>query len=493
GDGDNDFFACDGATGDVSLYTQGPANVFVPTTVATGVTSAGGFLCTYLRTADFNGDGQTDFVVGDHMFAGGVHIYIQSSGTFAKITPGLDLSWASPTGAQCNCLFALAAGDVNGDGNDDVLVLGFAGVGAGQVWMYEGNGLTVTNPPTQKFTVTTSFPVVANPTGLALFDVDGDGDLDLVIGGSFDGSHYIYTNDGVGNFIAPPSSAFTTNNYSGIDAFDADGDHDADLMLVDWSSERLLLSQNVNGVMAAPVAVGVVEGPSLGVGAPPLPDIVDFKLDHFKCYPAEPNQSVLDQVELTDQFNSGDAAVLRTRRFCNAVAKLHNEKWTPIMDEDAHLEMIEIEAGGKTPEQVEVTNQFGPGQKLEIGRAAFLAVPTKKIRPGDHPFPEGLDHFKCYEVDGVSEDVIVGLRDQFGFERELLAVNPTLLCNPTQKLHGGQETPIVNPLDHLVCYDLFNTRPLIPSAFIGNQFGERELRLDKADKLCLPSKKRVIK
>ncbi len=493
-DGDNDFLACDGATGEVHLYTQGPANVFVPTTVASGVTPGGGsFLCTYLRVADFNNDGLTDFVVGDHLVTGGTFVYLQGTGpSFTPVGQGLNVSWATATGGPCNCLFGVAAGDVDLDGNEDVVLLGFAGQGAGEVWFYKGDGLGGMAQPVMKFDVGVDFPGTANPTGLALFDHDGDCDLDLVVGGSADGRHYVYSNDGLANFLLPSGPAFTTNNYTGVDAFDVDGDRNEDLLLVDWSNQQLLLSRNLGSVMSSPMPVGSVDGPSLGVGAPETPERPGFDLDHFKCYPAQAEERVRERVGLADQFDVGEATVIETKRFCNAVEKTHDGIVTAIQNDDAHLEMLTIEAEGKTPAVVSVTNQFGENQKLEVGEAAFIAVPSKKIIPGDHPFPERLDHFKCYEVTGEGEDVGVALRDQFGFEPNVVALGPTLLCNPTKKEHDGVMTPIQNARDHLVCYELTSTDQIFDFTLMTNQFGERGLQLDPADLLCLPSKKRVI-
>ncbi len=494
-DGDNDFFACDGSVGEVYLYTQGPAGVFVPSLVANGITSGvgGSFFCTNLREGDFNGDGLADFVVGDNRVTKGMFVYLQGPvGTFTPVAAGLDITWASPSGVECNCIFGVAVGDVDGDANDDVLVLGYRGVGTGQVWFYQGNGTGAMAAPALKFNVSIDFPVVANPTGLALFDYEGDGDPDVVVGGSFDGSHYVYTNDGLGNFAAPAGPAFNTNNFTGIDAYDVDGDLKEDLMLVDWSNLRLLYSQNLGGALAAPAPVGVVRGPSIGIGAPERPEQTGFNLDHFKCYPSEADRAADAPVVLSDQFDSGEAHVYKSARFCNAVQKHHGDIVTPIQDRDAHLELYYLEAQGETPSLVQVTNQFGPEQKLEIGQAKFLAVPTQKIKPGNHPFPERLDHFKCYEVFGKPAAVGIGLRDQFGWEPQLRAYEPQLLCNPTKKKHNGKVTPIQNPLDHLVCYQLYGTEPLMDFAYVRNQFGEENLRLEPADLLCLPSQKRVI-
>lgn len=494
-DGDNDFLACDGLVGEVYLYTQGPANVFTPSLVASGITTgvSGSLFCTYLREADFNGDNLKDFVVGDNRVTNGTSVYLQGPvGTFTPVATGLNVNWASPSGIPCNCLFGIGAGDVNGDGNDDILMLGYRGAGTGQVWYYQGNGTGAMAAPVLKFNVSATFPVVANPTGLALFDLEGDGDLDVVVGGSFDGSHYVYTNDGLGNFTAPAASVFTVNNWSGIDAYDVNGDSQEDVMLVDWSNRRLLYSQNLGVSLGAPAAVGVVDGASIGIGAPARAAKPDPELDHFKCYRSQSdNPGNIPPVLLTDQFGHSEAQVLKSSRFCTPVQKEHNGVITPIKDRDAHLEFYDI-AVADTPPLVEVGNQFGPKQRLEVGHALYLVVPTQKIQPGNHPFPQNLDHFKCYEAFGEPVSIPVGLRDQFGEEPQVKVVDPQLLCNPTEKIHNNIETPILNPLDHLVCYRIENTIPLINGAFVRNQFGQESLHLDIADLLCLPSTKKVI-
>ncbi len=494
-DGDNDFLACDGLVGEAYLYTQGPAGVFTPSLIASGITTgvSGSLFCTYLREADFNGDGLKDFVVGDNRVTNGTFVYLQGPvGTFTPVAPGLNVTWASPSGTPCNCLFGIAADDVNGDGNDDILMLGYRGAGTGQVWYYQGNGTGAMAAPVLKFNVSTTFPVVANPTGLALFDLEGDGDQDLIVGGSFDGSHYVYTNDGLGNFTAPAGSAFTVNNFSGIDAYDVNGDLQDDVMLVDWGNRRLLYSQNLGGSLAAPAAVGVVDGASIGIGAPAKAEAPRPPLDHFKCYLSQSDITTnIPPVLLTDQFGHSEAQVLKSSRFCTPVEKRHGNIITPITDKDAHLEFYDI-AVSDTPSLVEVGNQFGPKQHLEVGRALYLVVPTQKIQPGNHPFPQNLDHFKCYEAFGQPVSIPVGLTDQFGQEPDVKAVEPQLLCNPTEKIHNNVETPILNPLDHLVCYRLEGTIPQINGAFVRNQFGTESLHLDIADLLCLPSTKKVI-
>ncbi len=493
GDGDNDFLACDGSKGEVYLYTQGPPGDFHPKVVSSGVTSGdgGSLFCTYLRIGDFDEDGSPDFVVGDNRVTEGTFVYLQGpAGTFNPVLPGLDVGWASPSGARCNCLFGLAAGDADGDGHEDVMVLGYRGAGAGQVWFYRGDGLGNMAPPVLKFNVGAAFPVVQAPTGIAHFDHEGDGDLDLIVGGSSDGSHYVYTNNGLGNFAAPGGSVFSTGNYTGIDAYDLDGDADDDLMLVDWSSRKLLSSENLGGALGAPAPEGNVDGSSIGVGAPATGSRPSPGLDHFKCYPAEADRDVDAEVTLVDQFGGGRYKVHRADHFCNPVEKVHNDAVTPIRDRDAHLELYRVEAQtGAEPRQVTVSNQFGEGQRITAHQPVLLAVPTQKIEPGGHPPPRGLDHLLCYEAEGEQTSVLLELRDQFGFEPEVQLLEPRLLCNPAEKVHDGKETPVENPKDHLTCYGLEGPQ-MQASAQVRNQFGEEFLGLQPSDLLCVPSRKR---
>ena len=56
----------------------------------------------------------------------------------------------------------------------------------------------------------------------------------------------------------------------------------------------------------------------------------------------------------------------------------------------------------------------------------------------------------------------VDLFAQFGWQTQVRAVRPRLLCNPVEKHHNGQVYSIEYPDRHLVCYDIapppFNTR-----------------------------------
>ncbi len=125
--------------------------------------------------------------------------------------------------------FALAVGDVNGDGLDDCFVGGsYRGSEAGLFWQNDAGGLT--KKP---------FPVQENreATNALFFDADGDKDLDLyvVYGGNerpaTDKAFYqdqLYLNDGQGSFTEAPASTLPDLSGSGSCAIAGDFDHDGD-------------------------------------------------------------------------------------------------------------------------------------------------------------------------------------------------------------------------------------------------------------------------
>lgn len=299
GDGDNDFLVCDGGTGRVLLYINEGSGLFVPEVVANGITAT--FFCTYLRILDFNLDGQLDFVVGDNRNILGTKVYTQGPSLLFSASAVLDTTWTN-TG---NNLFGLAAGDVDCDGAGDIVMLGYFGSGAGQVRLYLNDGSGQFDPPVLLFNLNTDFGLQGN-TGLALFDEDGDGDLDIITGGATgsgddSGKHFVYTNDGNATFMKPAGPAFDVDRQTGIDAYDVDGDGDHDLVLA--LGERFMVAENLGGSLAQPFVVGFPGSSFLGIGAPPL--IGDLDGDGVSNCLDECHDSTLSETVILDDCNSG--------------------------------------------------------------------------------------------------------------------------------------------------------------------------------------------
>jgi len=128
---------------------------------------------------------------------------------------------------------AMATGDVDGDGNEDIFIGGAKGQ-AGVLNMHSGGGdLTV------RTLAVLEADAELEDTAAAFFDADGDGDLDLMVGSggnqvdvSMTESVRLYLNDGKGNFEkADLGSTPISQNVAVIAPHDADGDGDIDVFV----------------------------------------------------------------------------------------------------------------------------------------------------------------------------------------------------------------------------------------------------------------------
>lgn len=122
----------------------------------------------------------------------------------------------------------VAIGDVDGDDDPDLLlaVKDENNTLVADLFLNDGSG-NFTEASSTVFT-----PVEFG--AVAFFDAEGDGDLDVIIAGTQqngDASTMLYLNDGAGNFTPDGANTFVPLNASDVDVADTDGDGDMDILM----------------------------------------------------------------------------------------------------------------------------------------------------------------------------------------------------------------------------------------------------------------------
>ncbi len=168
----------------------------------------------FVALRDLNGDGRLDLVAG--LLAGGTSVSLgNGDGSF-----GTEVDY--PAGGS-----TVVFGDLNGDGKTDLVTISGANV---SVLLGNGDG---------GFGAAASFPDAGNPTGLVLGDVNGDGALDVVTSHPIDYTKpYPYPPDtrvsvllGNGNGLLGPATYFVTaRGPRGLALADLNGDGNLDFV-----------------------------------------------------------------------------------------------------------------------------------------------------------------------------------------------------------------------------------------------------------------------
>ncbi len=208
--------------------------------------------------ADIDGDGDLDMILGG--YDGTIRVFDNNDGD-AAFTELVGV--ANPfNGLDTDYLSVPTFVDFDGDGDPDMVLTGTHGVFA----IYDNNdgdaGFTLVAAPPFPFNSDQG-----HQTNATFTDLDGDGDMDMVLGDHFGGLRVFDNNDGDTAFTEltgadNPFAAINVGLYSAPVFVDIDGDGDMDLAVGEASAGPINYFENTS-IAGVPVTI-TVEIPTAG-------------------------------------------------------------------------------------------------------------------------------------------------------------------------------------------------------------------------------------
>lgn len=323
---------------------------------------------------------------------------------------GWEDATAATIGATKEWSNKLELADINGDGLVDILFANGAGYAApeggeqNRAFLNQGAGKPFLEVSEAVFGATPD-----QTRAIKAGDVDGDGDLDLVVGNTFETQSRLYLGDGAGGFVeATDQLPQKPASIGDLELGDVDGDGDLDLVLADWGPGE---AGGAGGVTQLWLNDG--EGGFSDVTAMQMPAVL---------------VSWSWEMDLADVDNDLDLDVLVSCKTCSGSFLFHNDGAGQFVDASDQLPQFgnnyEFEAIDLDGDEFVdlITINDGPGSTEHIflgdGIGGFDDA-TDELWPADANV-EGDDNMVAFldvDSDGDADFVIAGL---FGNDDRLI-------------------------------------------------------------------------
>ena len=378
-------------------------------------------------TGDFNHDGKPDVIFYTADTSYHEHIYVALSSGDGTLQKPIEIALPAPVITNC-MIQNYAAGDVNGDGNLDIVMtygnpngsmLGCGSTTAGY-YVALGDG-------TGKFSTAAFTPFGTNLDLVQLADMNGDGALDMILSNLPDGttpSLMVLLNNGKGNFSRkPPLPISYTEIPVVLQTGDLNQDGKTDLAIssegvyspnsnngqVDYSQSGIVIySGNGDGTAGEPTVINPGQIPVITLAdfnGDGLPDILSALLINLRSAPPSITDPFYGASLLLNTGKGSFAPPINTfvpyGAEILATGNFYGDGATDLLVEDqAGITML-YNQGGSTLTLSASGSSVTQGDTVTLTARLVAAFPSRPVPTGSITFYDGKTALGSAALDGT--------------------------------------------------------------------------------------------